>query len=50
VSFKEGVDYFSGKVGSLNSWDTTNTDEEKFFAKKYLLKHKAYDICEILGL
>jgi len=50
MTFKEGLDYFNGQVGTLNMYDTTNTDEEKFFAKKYLVKRGAHDICEILGL
>ena len=50
MSFKEGLDYFNGQVGTLNMYDTTNTDDEKFFAKKYLVKREAHDICEILGL
>jgi len=50
MSFKEGLDYFNGQVGALNMYDTTNTNDEKFFAKKYLVKHNASDLCEILGL
>jgi len=50
MSFKEGLDYFNGQVGMLNMYDVANTDDEKFFAKKYLVKHNAHDICEILGL
>jgi len=50
MSFKEGKDYFTGAGNMVNFYEVDNTDEEKFFAKKYLLKHKAYDICEILGL
>jgi hypothetical protein len=50
MSFKEGIDYFNGQVGTLNMFEVTNTDEEKFFAKKYLVKRGACDVCEILGL
>jgi len=50
MSFKEGLDYFNGQVGSLNMWDCVNTDEELMLAKRYLIKREAQDLCEMLGL
>ena len=50
MSFKEGKDYFTGAGNMVNFYEVDNTDEEKFFAKKYLVKRGAHDICEMLGL
>jgi hypothetical protein len=34
----------------LESTDIEIKDEDKIMARRYLIKHKAHDICEILGL
>jgi hypothetical protein len=51
LSYKEGVDYFGGSAALLDTWNIPEiTDEQKQLARKYMIKHDAEDLLEVVGL
>jgi hypothetical protein len=51
MSFKEGLDYFSGSAAILDSWNIPEvTDEQRNLARRYMIKHNAEDLLEVVGL
>ena len=51
MSYKEGVDYFSGSAALLDTWNIPEiTDEQKELARRYMIKRDAEDLLEMVGL
>ena len=51
MKFKEGVDYFAGSAFAETVMNLTDsTPEDKEAARRYMIKHGAQDLLEMMGL
>jgi chorismate-pyruvate lyase len=51
MSFKEGVDYFVGSTAIEMMMNfTDSSDEDRAAARRYMIKHGATDLLEMVGL
>ena len=51
MTFKPGVDYFLGSAFAETIMNLTDsTPEDKESAQRYMIKHNAEDLLEMLGL